>query len=140
MVREKCLMIRKLGLVLAINDDRIAIIIKHKQVQQMLLSYVVSCLYILTLGVYWTINFAKLNKVSERGFIPGILISLICLCALLLLITVSIVYFCYLRYKVRLNLKQIVSKTMNHTNKVFIMLMCIDIALGIVVYVFTVLE
>lgn len=106
----------------------------------MLLSYVVSCIYILILGGYWIYTFARTRKDCQHQIFPGIVISLVCFCVLLLLIFVSIVYFCYLRYKVKLNIKEIVSKTMSQNNKVFIGLICTDILLGFVIYYFTVKE
>ena len=108
----------------------------------MLLSYIVSCIYILVLGGYWIYTFARKENDCGTGvqIFPGIVISLVCFCLLLLLIIVSIIYFCYLRYKLRLNLKQIVSKTMSQTNKVFMISICIEVALGVLIYFFTVQE
>lgn len=104
----------------------------------MLLSYVVSCIYILILGAYWIYSFAAHSHLfHEKGLSPGIIISLVSLCTLIALIMASIVYFCYLRYKLKLNHKQIVSKTMIHTGKGWWGLLAFDIALGVVIYYFT---
>lgn len=59
------------------------------------------------------------------------------LCTLITLIIASILYFCYLRYKLKFNHKQIVSKTMRHCGRGWWGLLALDLALGIVIYYFT---
>ena len=107
----------------------------------MLFTYIVSSIYILCLGAYWIICFAsKKELVRQEGLPPGNIISLVCFATLLLLIIASIIYFCYLRYKLKLNRKEIISKTMGQTNKGFLVFICFDIVLGAIIYSFTVYE